>query len=199
MDSDSTLLLLGIAPRGTACHRAVRVGRVTGLVAIPSRSVRLPAAALRLPEPLEFGGLADVRAWLVARESRLAAALRVLSGCREVGLELREDIPRHAAWLRARDGGLAGGASATPARAARRALIARRLEAIMASEARAAVLPAPGPGPKTWAIAVPDTAVQRLRRALESEAWKLRGTGLTLHLRPQGESAELMGAILQDG
>jgi hypothetical protein len=200
MESDSPFLLLGVASRAVPGHPSVHAGRITGLIAGRSRG-QLPAAALRLPQPLGFGGLPEVRSWLMAREARLAAALRVLAGCREVGLELWEDAPRHAAWLRARDHGLAGGASVIPARAARRAMVARRLEAILASEARAAVLPDPAreTQPGSWAVAVPEAAVARLRAALEMEATKLAGTGLTLHLRPPGESTELARAVLQDG
>jgi hypothetical protein len=200
MESDSPFLLLGVASRAIRGLPSISAGRITGLIAGRSRR-RLPAAALRLPQPLGFGGVAEVRSWLMAREARFAVALRVLAGCREVGLELQEDAPRHAAWLCARDRGLAGGASASPARAARRAMVARRLEAILASEARAAVLPDPAreAQPGRWAVAVPEAAVARLRAALEMEARKLAGTGLTLHLRPPGESTELARAVLQDG
>ena len=198
MERQPSLLLLGVASRGAPGLPAVRAGRVTGLLAGRGHPRRLPAAALHLPEPLGFGGVAEVRAWLMAREARLAAALRALSGCREVGLELREDPPRHAAWLRARDRGLQGGAPADPARAARLALVALRLETILSSEARSAVLPEARAAAPAWSVAVPDAAVERLRAALDMEAHRLAGTGLSLHLRPQGESAGLARAILQD-
>ncbi|MFH5926651.1 hypothetical protein [Roseomonas xinghualingensis] len=201
MDSESSLFLLGIAPGAAPGHPSVRAGRVTGLLAGMARP-SLPSSALHLPQPLEFSTVEEVRTWLLVREARFVAALRVMTGCREVGLELREDVTRHAAWLRARDRGLAGGACAVPARAARRKLVAHRLEAILVSEARAAILPDPsaGPGqPGRWAVAVPEAVVARLRAALEMEARKLVGTGLTLHLRPVGESNELARAVLQDG
>lgn len=198
MDHAPTILLLGIALRKAPSLPAVRVGRVTGLLAGARGTGRLPHAALRLPQPLGFGAIPEVRSWLAAREPRLAAALRSIAGCREVGLELREDPPRHAAWLRARDKGLAGGASAAPARAARRLFIGQRVENILASEARAAVRPRPGAEPAAWTVAVYEGAVHRLRAALEFEALRLAGTGLSLHLDPQGESDGLARAILQD-
>ena len=199
MERQPPLLLLGVATHGAPGLPAVRAGRVTGLLAGRGHPRRLPAAALRLPQPLGFGGLAEVRAWLMAREARLAAALRALGGCREVGLELREDPPRHAAWLRARDHGLQAGAPADPARAARLALVALRLETILASEARSAILPEPARAPARWSVAVPDSAVERLHAALELEARKLAGTGLSLHLRGRDESDGLARAVLQDG
>jgi len=198
MDYASSVVLLGVSLRKAPTLPAVRVGRVTGLLAGKRGAGRLPPAALRLPEPLGFNGMPEVRAWLVAREPRLAAALRAIAGCREVGLELHEDALRHADWLRARDHGLAGGTPAEPARAARRHFIGQRVETILASEARAAVLPQPGVLPAAWAVAVPSASVDRLRAALELEAERLAGTGLSLQLNPQGESTGLARAILQD-
>jgi len=204
MDSESSVFLLAVASGTAIGHRLVRAGCVTGLLAGRVRHP-LPAGVLRLPQPLGFTNMGEVRSWLLVREARLAAALRVLAGCREVGLELREDASRHAAWLRSRDRGLAGGGCVVPARAARRKLVTHRLEAILASEARAAVFPGPAadsgmtPQPERWAVAVPEAAVARLRAALEMEARKLAGSGLSLHLCPAGESNELARAVLQDG
>jgi len=198
MDPAAPPVLLGIGLRKAPGLPAVRVGRVTGLLAGQGGAGRLPPSALRLPEPLPFGGPADLRAWLVAREARLAAALRAIAGCREVALAMEEDAPRHADWLRAGDRGLACGGPAGLARAARRHFIGQRVEAILASEARAAVLPEPGASRPCWSVAVPAGAVRKLRAALEMEAQRLRGTGLALHLNPPGESTVLARAIFQD-
>ena len=198
MDSAMPFLLLGVGLQKAPQLPAVRVGRVSGLLAGWRGAASLPPAALRLPEPLGFANLQEVRAWLVAREPRLATALRALAACREVGLELHEDAPRHAAWLRQGDLGLSHGAPAEPARAARRLFIGQRVETILTSEARAALRPAPGAEPAAWSVAVPKAAVGRLRTALELEARRLAGTGLSLRLRPPGEGSALAKAILQD-
>lgn len=198
MHPATPLVLLGIGLRKAPRLPAVRVGRVTGLLAGRCGAECLPPSALRLPEPLGFGGVTELRAWLVAREARLAAALRIIAGCREVALEMKEDALRHADWLRAEDPGLAGDAPAGPAREVRRRFLGQRVEAILASEARAAVLPEPGAARPCWSVAVPVDAVRRLRAALELEALRLRGTGLSLHLNPPGESTVLARAILQD-
>ncbi|MBI0537645.1 hypothetical protein D9599_18970 [Roseomonas sp. KE2513] len=198
MDTAMPLLLLGVGLQKAPQLPAVRVGRISGLLAGWRGAASLPPSALRLPEPLGFANLQEVRAWLVAREPRLATALHALSGCREVGLELHEDAPRHAAWLRQRDKGLAPGAQADPARVARRLFIGQRVETILSSEARAAVRPAPGADPATWSVAVPRAAVERLRAALELEAHRLAGTGLSLRVSPPGKPNGLAKAILQD-
>jgi hypothetical protein len=197
MERPAQFLLLGVASRGLPGRPAVTAGRVTGLLAGPGAHTSLPAAALRLPHPLGFPNRAEIRAWLLARESRLAAALNALSGCREVGLRLEEDAPCHAAWLRLGDRGLAGGAGTGPARAARRALVARRLEAILVGEARAALLPR-ADQPEEWSVTLPEEAVHRLRAALDVEAARLAGTGLSL-LVTAGEPRRLAQKILQDG
>lgn len=198
MEPSTPVLLVGIGLRKAPNRPAVRVGRIAGLVAGPDGGGSLPPSALRLPEPLAFAGLPELRAWLVAREARLAAALHAIGGGREVGIELHEDAAGHAAWLREGDEGLAGGASAGPARAARRHLIGQRVETILAGAARAAVLPAPGAAPASWTAAVPAAAVQRLRAALDLEARRLAGTGLSLRFGPPGGSGGLARAILQD-
>ncbi|TPG61049.1 hypothetical protein EAH89_00315 [Roseomonas nepalensis] len=198
MELSTPVLLVGIGLRKAPNRPAVRVGRIAGLVAGPEGAGPLPPSALRLPEPLAFAGLPELRAWLVAREARLAAALHAIGGCRELGIELHEDAAGHAAWLRDGDEGLAGGAGAGPARAARRHLIGQRVEAILASAARAAVLPTPGAAPSSWTAAVPAAAVHRLRAALDLEARRLVGTGLSLRLGPPGGSGGLARAILQD-
>jgi len=180
MDPPATILLAGVASRGVPGLRAVRAGRVTGLLA---GRRRLPDAALRLPAPLAFATLPEAHAWLMAREPRLAAALRLLAGCREVGLSLRQD-PAHGD---------------DPARLARFAHFSLRIEAILTGAARAAVLPEAGSGERRWAIAVPEALLERLRRALESEARGIVGSGLHLHLHPPGHGTEIARAVLQDG
>lgn len=198
MEATAPLVLLGIGLRKAPSLPAVRVGRVTGLLAGKGGAARLPPSALRLPDPLGFHGMADLRAWIVAREARLATALRVLAGCREVSLELEEDAQRQDGWPGAPEDALAGDAPAGPACAVRRRFMGQRVEAILASEARAAVLPRPGAERTRWSVAVPAEAVRRLRMALELEAVRLRGTGLSLRLDPPGESTALARAVMQD-
>ncbi|MFC7737399.1 hypothetical protein ACFQX4_16465 [Roseomonas sp. GCM10028921] len=79
MESETSFLLLGVARYGTPGFGAVRARRVTGLLAGGLRHRSLPALALRLPEAVDFTGIAEVRAWLIAREAVLDMALRVLA------------------------------------------------------------------------------------------------------------------------
>ncbi|HEY8612147.1 MAG TPA: hypothetical protein VIL69_12735 [Roseomonas sp.] len=192
MERAPPLLLLGVATRGAFGLPAVRAGRVTGLLAGYRLAPRLPSSALCLPEPLEFRALGEVRTWLIAREARLAAALRAIADGREPGLELREEAPRHATSLRARGPVLAMREHGL--RPARRDLMARRLEAPPGSELPMALVPGGGGEVDDWSPGVPEGAVQRLHAALESEGRKLLGMKLGL----QAVGAPGAGA-LQEG
>ncbi|MBB5694025.1 hypothetical protein [Muricoccus pecuniae] len=103
MVSETPFLLLGVARHGTPGFGAVRARRVTGLLAGGPRHRSLPALALRLPEAVGFDEIAEVRAWLIAREAALDMALRVLAGAgggsasavarRVVEARLRPELP----------------------------------------------------------------------------------------------------------
>lgn len=122
MEPAPSLILVGIARRAVPSLPALRVGRVAGLLAGQSGAYPLPAKALRLPEPLAFGRLHEVRAWLVAREPDLAASLLAVEKGQEPGLPLQKDPSTHASS--------GHGTEAVAARAV------RRLRAALGREAR---------------------------------------------------------------
>ena len=121
MEPATPFFLIGIVRGAAPGLPALRVGRVAGLLSDRPGAFPLPARALRLPEPLAFGSLHEVRAWLVAREPGLAASVLAIEGGQEAGLPSREDPSIHAASRR--------GADAVPARAVQRLRTALEREA----------------------------------------------------------------------
>ncbi|MBU8543690.1 MULTISPECIES: GvpL/GvpF family gas vesicle protein [Roseomonadaceae] len=172
-----------LGARAEAHHRVV--------AAVPGPTLPLALGAV-FPDP------GSLRLWLRQRARRFGCALAAVSGCAEWSVTLEEDVAQHAAWLRQADPDLARpatsdeigqptaprpGAALLAARQARRRQAAQDLARLLGAEARHLAPTRPEAGAVAgWAALLAGDAQRRLRKALDTAAMDLAGTGLVLSL-----------------
>jgi hypothetical protein len=210
MRHEAFLLLLGVAIRGAHGLPALRVGHVQALLARqrPGQPVfrRLPPSALRLAEPLGFGAVAEMRAWLIVHEVRLVAALRTLAGGRSLALKLTLGEPPGTISRPAPDqipSQAPGHAPEPEDGPARQAVAEQRLRSILLARMRLAVLadlhPHLGAERPVRHRTPPEMALQRLRAAMESQVLQLAAATLTPLLRTLDKGARTALVAVPEG